>query len=76
VFPVSEPFLKACFVIVEDNRFAIRRFNRQRLLLGLLRDVDQRLAAEATVAGLNGGIEINSTRHLLSHGHQFGPKSV
>jgi hypothetical protein len=49
---------------MEDNRFALGGFDRQALLLGLLREVDQRLAAEATAAGFNRPIEINSTRHL------------
>jgi hypothetical protein len=33
VFPVPKPLTKACFVIVEDDRFAIGRFYRQGLLL-------------------------------------------
>jgi hypothetical protein len=64
VSAIPEPFLKACFVIVEDKRFALGRLNRQGLLFRLFRDVHQRLAAEATAAGFNRRIEINSTRHL------------
>jgi hypothetical protein len=76
VFPVPKPFLKACFVIMEDNRFALGGFDRQALLLGLLREVDQRLAAEAAAVRFNRRTEINPTRHLSNSRQQFAPRSV
>jgi hypothetical protein len=76
VFPVAKPFLKACFVIVEDNRFALGGFNRQASLLGLSREIDQRLAAEAAAVRFNGRAEINPTRHLSNSRHQFAPRAV
>ena len=50
---------------MEDNRFALGGFHRQPLLVGLLGDVDQRLAAEATAVRFNRRAEINATRHLF-----------
>jgi hypothetical protein len=66
VFSVAEPFLKTRFVIVEDKGSALGGFHRQRLLPDLVRNVDQRLAAEATGAGFNRRIEINFAGHLYS----------
>jgi hypothetical protein len=49
---------------MEDNRFALDGFDHQPLLLGLLRDADQWLAAEATAVRFSRRTEINFTRHL------------
>ena len=52
MFPVPKPFLKACFVVVEANRFALGGLNRQPSSRSPP-DVDQRLAAKAAAARFN-----------------------
>ena len=75
VFPVPKPLLKACFVIVEDNRYALGGFDRQPLLLGLLRDADQWLAQKQQPSASTDARNRSSLASLSAR-HQFGPRSV